>query len=355
MTKKVHNFSAGPSILPDKVFEQASSAINNFNGTGLSIIEMSHRSKNFMDVLEEARTLAIEISGLDENKYSCLFLQGGASMQFLMTAYNFLNENAGYINTGSWSTKAIKEAKLFGNVTEIASSSDKNFNYIPKEINTNDTYDYIHITSNNTIFGTQFNTFPNTNSPLIVDMSSDIFSREIDYSQFDLIYAGAQKNLGPAGATMVLIKNSLLEKVKRDVPSMLSYKIHIDKDSSFNTPPVFPIYCILLNLRLIKQEGLDNISEKNKIKANLIYDEIDRNKCFSGFSEVSDRSQMNATFNMNEGFDMELFNKICSNNNISGINGHRSVGGYRASIYNALPIESLNVLVDSMKEFDLNQ
>ena len=355
MNNKVHNFSAGPSILPDKVFEQASSSISNFNAKGLSILEISHRSKDFVDVLEEARSLALEIASLDKNEYSCLFLQGGASMQFLMTAYNFLNENAGYINTGSWSTKAIKEAKLFGNVTEIASSSDKNFNYIPKEININDTYDYIHITSNNTIFGTQFNTFPNTNSPLIVDMSSDIFSREIDYSQFDLIYAGAQKNLGPAGATMVLIKNSLLEKVKRDVPSMLSYKIHIDKDSSFNTPPVFPIYCILLNLRLIKQEGLDNISERNKIKANLIYDEIDRNKCFSGFSEVSDRSQMNATFNMNEGFDMELFNKICSNNNISGINGHRSVGGYRASIYNALPIESLNVLVDSMKEFELNQ
>ena len=355
MNNKVHNFSAGPSILPEKVFEQASSSISNFNSKGLSILEISHRSKDFVDVLEEARSLALEIASLDKNEYSCLFLQGGASMQFLMTAYNFLNKNAGYINTGSWSTKAIKEAKLFGNVTEIASSSDKNFNYIPKEININDTYDYIHITSNNTIFGTQFNTFPNTNSPLIVDMSSDIFSREIDYSQFDLIYAGAQKNLGPAGATMVLIKNSLLEKVKRDVPSMLSYKIHIDKDSSFNTPPVFPIYCILLNLRLIKQEGLDNISERNKIKANLIYDEIDRNKCFSGFSEVSDRSQMNATFNMNEGFDMELFNKICSNNNISGINGHRSVGGYRASIYNALPIESLNVLVDSMKEFDLNQ
>jgi phosphoserine aminotransferase len=186
-------------------------------------------------------------------------------------------------------------------------------------------------------------------------MSSDIFSRRIDYSQFDLIYAGAQKNLGPAGATMVLIKNSLLEKVKRDVPSMMSYKIHIDKDSSFNTPPVFPIYCILLNLRLIKDEGLHNISNRNKIKAELIYNEIDRNKCFTGFSKVSDRSQMNATFNMKEGFDKELFNKICSNNNISGINGHRSVGGYRASIYNALPIESLNILVESMKEFELNQ
>ena len=355
MTKKVHNFSAGPSILPDKVFDQASSAINNFNGTGLSVIEISHRSKDFMDVLEEARFLALEISGLDVNKYSCLFLQGGASMQFLMTAYNFLNKNAAYINTGSWSTKAIKEAKLFGNVTEIASSSDRNFNYIPKNVIIEEDYDYLHITSNNTIFGTQFHSFPKSNCPLIADMSSDIFSRKIDFSEFDLIYAGAQKNLGPAGATMVLINKDLLNKVQRNVPSMLSYKIHIDKDSSFNTPPVFPIYCILLNLRLIKQEGLDNINEKNKIKSELIYSEIDRNRCFSGFSEVSDRSQMNATFNLNKGFDGELFNQICIDKNISGINGHRSVGGYRASIYNALPLESLNILVDAMKEFELSQ
>ena len=355
MKNKVHNFSAGPSILPDKVFEQSSSAISNFNCTGLSILEISHRSKEFMDVLEEARSLALEISDLDINKYSCLFLQGGSSMQFLMTAYNFLNKNAAYINTGIWSTKAIKEAKLFGNVTEIGSSSDKNFNYIPKNLSIDEDYDYLHLTSNNTIFGTQFHSFPLSNCPLIADMSSDIFSRKIDFSSFDLIYAGAQKNLGPAGATMVMINKELLDKVQRNVPSMLSYKVHIEKDSSFNTPPVFPIYCILLNLRLIKQEGLDSISEKNKIKSDLIYREIDRNKCFSGFSEVSDRSQMNATFNINEGFDSKLFDEICSNNNISGINGHRSVGGYRASIYNALSLESLSVLVDTMKEFELSQ
>ena len=355
MKNKVHNFSAGPSILPYSVFDQSSSAIKNFNNTGLSILEISHRSKDFMDVLEEARSLALEISDLDANKYSCLFLQGGASMQFLMTAYNFLNKNAAYINTGSWSTKAIKEAKLYGNVTEIASSSDKNFNYIPKDIIINDDYDYLHITSNNTIFGTQFHSFPSSDSPLIADMSSDIFSRKINFSKFDLIYAGAQKNLGPAGATMVIINKELLDRVQRDVPSMLSYKVHIEKDSSFNTPPVFSIYCILLNLRLIKQEGIDNISKKNKIKSDFIYNEIDRNKCFSGFSKVSDRSIMNATFNINEGFDVDLFNKICSNNNISGINGHRSVGGYRASIYNALPLESLNILIDTMKEFELSQ
>ena len=352
---KKHNFSAGPSILSNEVFSKASESVLNLNNIGLSLIEISHRSKDFVAIMEEARELSIDLLGLKAEDYTSLFLQGGASTQFLMIAYNFLSNDAGYINTGSWSVKAMKEAKLFGEVHELASSADKNFNYIPKEFNNHNSLDYLHITSNNTIFGTQYHHIPETNSNLFADMSSDIFSRKIDYSQFDLIYAGAQKNLGPAGATMVLIKNSLLEKVKRDVPSMLSYKIHIDKDSSFNTPPVFPIYCILLNLRLIKDEGLDNISNKNKIKAELIYNEIDRNKCFTGFSEVSDRSQMNATFNMREGFDKELFNKICSNNNISGINGHRSVGGFRASIYNALPIKSLNILVDSMKEFELNQ
>ena len=355
MKNKVHNFSAGPSILPNIVFEKASSAINDFNNTGLSILEISHRSKDFIEVLDEARSISLDIASLNKDDYSCLFLQGGASMQFLMVAYNFLNNKAAYVNTGSWSTKAIKEAKMFGDVSEIASSADKNFNYIPNLSSVSDGFDYVHITSNNTIFGTQFHSFPDSSCPLIADMSSDIFSRKIDFSKFDLIYAGAQKNLGPAGATMILIKDSLLDQVERDIPSMMSYKVHIDKDSSFNTPPVFPIYCILLNLRLIKEEGLDNIGKKNKIKSDIIYSEIDRNKCFSGFADVSDRSQMNATFNLNKGFDGEIFNSICLKNNISGINGHRSVGGYRASIYNALPLESLNILVDSMKKFELSQ
>ncbi len=354
MNNRVHNFSAGPSILPDQVFEKASSAVKNFNNSGLSILEISHRSKDFMNVLEESRSLALEIAGLNSDEYSCLYLQGGASLQFLMTAYNFLNNNAAYINTGSWSSKAIKEAKLFGKVSEIASSKDKNFNYIPKEYDLNGSYDYLHITSNNTIFGTQFHSFPESSCPLFADMSSDIFSREIDFSKFDLIYAGAQKNLGPAGVTMVLIKNNLLDKITRDVPSMLSYKIHIDKDSSFNTPPVFAIYCVLLNLRLIKKEGLESIGENNLTKSKLIYDEIDNNKCFSGFSDYDDRSQMNATFNLNNGYDGELFNKICQENNISGINGHRSVGGYRASIYNALSTDSINLLIKCMKEFESN-
>ena len=354
MNKRVHNFSAGPSILPDQVFDHASSAIKNFNNSGLSILEISHRSKDFIEVLKESRSLALDIAGLNNEEYSCLYLQGGASLQFLMTAYNFLNSNAAYINTGSWSTKAIKEAKIFGKVSEIASSADKNFNYIPKQYDINEQYDYLHITSNNTIFGTQFHSFPDSNCPLFADMSSDIFSRKINFSKFDLIYAGAQKNLGPAGVTMVLIKNSLLNMITREIPSMLSYKIHIDKDSSFNTPPVFAIYCVLLNLRLIKKDGLDIIGKNNNLKSELIYNEIDNNKCFSGFSNFDDRSEMNATFNLTDGYDGELFSKICNENNISGINGHRSVGGYRASIYNALPIESIKVLIKCMKEFESN-
>ncbi|MBT4237675.1 MAG: 3-phosphoserine/phosphohydroxythreonine transaminase [Cryomorphaceae bacterium] len=354
MNKKVHNFSAGPSILPDEVFQEASSAIKNFNNSGLSILEISHRSKDFMEVLEEARSTALDIAELNKDEYSCLFLQGGASLQFLMTAYNFLNHNAAYINTGSWSSKAMKEAKMFGNVSEIGSSADKNFNYIPKDLSLNESFDYLHLTSNNTIFGTQFHSFPDSEYPLFADMSSDIFSRKINFSKFDLIYAGAQKNLGPAGVTMVLIKKSLFKKITREVPSMLSYKIHVDKDSSFNTPPVFPIYCVLLNLRMIKNDGLDNIGRNNNLKSDLIYKEIDTNKCFSGFSNVDDRSQMNATFNLNDGFNGDLFNEICKENNISGINGHRSVGGYRASIYNALPLDSINLLIKCMKEFESN-
>lgn len=348
----VHNFSAGPSILPDEVFTDSASAIKNFDNTGLSILEISHRSKEFISVMNEAQKLTLEIAGLNDNDYSCLFLQGGASLQFLMVAYNFLNNKAGYINTGSWSSKAMKEALLFGEVTEIASSKDSNFNYIPKDYSIKDEFDYVHVTSNNTIYGTQFKSFPKTDLPLFADMSSDIFSRRIDFSSFDLIYAGAQKNLGPSGVTLVIIKNNLLEKVKRKVPSMLNYKLHVEKESSFNTPPVFPIYCVLLNLRLIKSKGLESIERNNIEKSNLIYNEIDRNICFKGFSLYDDRSTMNATFNLIEGFDGDLFNKICKENNISGINGHRSVGGYRASIYNALKIKSIETLVSCMQEFE---
>ena len=350
MSQKPHNFNAGPSILPNEIFKKTSDAILDLNGSGLSILEISHRSNDFKDILSEARELVLNIANLDSNDYSTLFLQGGASTQFLMIAYNFLNSTAGYINTGAWSAKAMTEAKNFGNVVEIASSKDKNYNYIPKEYNITDNLDYVHLTTNNTIYGTQFNFIPNINNSIIADMSSDIFSRDIDYSVLDLFYAGAQKNLGPAGTTLVVIKKKILERIKREVPSMLSYKVHTDKDSSFNTPPVFSIYACLLNLREIKNKGIKNIELENNNKASALYNEIDRNQYFSGFSDKEDRSKMNVTFNLTDNNNSEIFENICKENGIIGINGHRSVGGYRASLYNALKIESVKVLIDCMKE-----
>ncbi len=350
---KKHNFSAGPSILPKEVFEEASKAVINLNNKNLSVLEISHRSNDFISIMDEACSLALELTDLKNNGYKAVFLQGGASLQFLMVAYNFLKTKAGYINTGTWSEKAIKEAKLFGEVIEIASSKDKNFNYIPKEIKIDNNFDYVHLTTNNTIFGTQFHNFPDTNSSLISDMSSDIFSRTIDYSKFDLFYAGAQKNTGPAGTTLVILKESLLSEINKNVPSMLSYKIHADKESMFNTPPVFPIYTAMLNLRWIKKNGgIKNIENQNREKANLINNEIDNNSKFIGFAEKDDRSFMNVTFNLTNSEEKDIFDKICEENNIVGINGHRSVGGYRASIYNAMAIESVEVLVDCMKKFE---
>jgi len=352
MSEKLHNFNAGPSILPKNIFEKASKSILNLNGYGLSILEISHRSNEFKDILSEARELVLNIAKLDSNEYSSLFLQGGASTQFLMVAYNFLYNNAGYINTGSWSAKAMKEAKLFGNVVELASSKDKNYNYIPKDYNNISDLDYVHLTTNNTIYGTQFKYIPNFNQSIIADMSSDIFSRDIDYSVFDLFYAGAQKNLGPAGTTLVVIKKEMIERIQREVPSMLNYKVHIEKESSFNTPPVFSIYACLLNLREIKLKGLEKIGLENKTKAELLYDEIDNNSCFVGFAENEDRSYMNVTFNLTDDNNSEMFEKICKEKRIIGVNGHRSVGGYRASLYNALKLDSVKVLKDSMKELE---
>jgi len=350
---KKHNFSAGPSILSSEVFSKASESILNLNNVGLSLIEISHRSKDFVAIMEEARELSIDLLGLKADDYTSLFLQGGASTQFLMIAYNFLSDNAGYINTGSWSVKAMKEAKLFGKVHELASSADKNFNYIPKELNNHNSLDYLHITSNNTIFGTQYHHIPETNSNLFADMSSDIFSRNIDYSKFSLIYAGAQKNIGAAGTTLVIIKKSLLDKICREVPSMLNYKVHVDKDSMFNTPPVFAVYTCLLSLKwLANNGGIDEIEKKNILKSKLLYDEIDRNSQFDGFANLDDRSIMNVTFNLVNESKKEVFDKLSQEANISGINGHRSVGGYRASIYNAMPIESVQILVDVMKKFE---
>ena len=352
MSKKLHNFNAGPSVLPKNIIEKTSKSILNLNESGLSILEISHRSNQFKDILSEARELVLNIAKLDSNEYSSLFLQGGASTQFLMVAYNFLYNNAGYINTGIWSAKAMKEAKLFGNVIELASSKDKNYNYIPKNYNNISDLDYVHLTTNNTIYGTQFKSIPNFNQPIIADMSSDIFSRDIDYSVFDLFYAGAQKNLGPAGTTLVVIKKEIINKIQRAIPSILNYKIHIDKDSSFNTPPVFSIYACLLNLREIKTKGLESIESDNKTKADILYDEIDNNSCFVGFAENEDRSNMNVTFNLTDNNNSEIFEKICKERGVIGINGHRSVGGYRASLYNALQIGSVEVLVTCMKEVE---
>lgn len=352
---KKHNFSAGPSILPQEVMLQASQAVQELDGIGLSLIEISHRSKEFIAIMDEAQALALELTGLEGKGYKALFLQGGASLQFLMVAANLLQTKAGYINTGAWSSKAIKEAKLYGEALEIASSKDQNFNYIPKGYDLPSGLDYLHITTNNTIFGTQFHELPQTDAPLVADMSSDIFSRSFDYSAFDLFYAGAQKNMGPAGTTLVVIKEDLLQELDRQIPSMLSYAIHMDKDSMFNTPPVFSVYTSMLNLRWVKaQGGLAALEAKNRAKAELIYNEIDRNSCFEGFAAKEDRSIMNATFNLAEGVDGERFDALWNAENISGLKGHRSVGGYRASIYNALPLSSVETLVACMQNFEKN-
>jgi phosphoserine aminotransferase len=333
--------------------EKAAAAVQELDGIGLSLIEISHRSKEFVAIMDRAQTLALELTGLKDKGYQVLFLQGGASMQFLMAAANLMKSKAGYINTGAWSDKAIKEAKRYGEVVEIASSKDANFNYIPKGQDIPADLDYLHITTNNTIFGTQFHDLPQTDVPLIADMSSDIFSREFDYSAFDLFYAGAQKNMGPAGTTLVIVKDSLLEKMNKDVPSMLSYAIHADKGSMFNTPPVFAVYTSMLTLEWLKEKGgVSAIQEHNEAKAKLIYDEIDRNSAFEGFAAKEDRSFMNATFNLAEGVDGSSFDEMWNAANISGLKGHRSVGGYRASIYNALPLESAQQLVDVMQQFE---
>lgn len=350
---KKHNFSAGPCILPQEVMKKAAEAVIELDGSGLSLIEISHRSGAFVEIMEKARSLALEHLGLVNKGYHALFLQGGASQQFINVAFNLLENKAGYINTGTWSLKAIKEAKLFGEVIEVASSQERNFNYIPKGYDVPSDLDYLHLTSNNTIFGTQLKKFPKTPSSLVCDMSSDIFSKQLDFSQFDLIYAGAQKNMGPAGTTLVVVKEDALGKVSRKIPSMLDYQVHIGKDSMFNTPPVFAVYVSMLTMQWLKDlGGISAIEEQNEKKANLIYSEIDLNPLFSGFAVKEDRSIMNATFNLTDATLKETFDQMCQEANINGINGHRSVGGYRASMYNALSLESVGVLVDVMSELE---
>lgn len=351
---KVHNFSAGPGILPIDVLKQASEACINFDNMDLSLLEISHRSKNFEKVMDEARSLVKELFEVGD-EYEVMYLGGGASMQFAMVPYNLLTDSgyAAYVNTGVWANKAIKEAKIIGNTKIIASSEDKNYNYIPKGFEIPKDADYLHITSNNTIFGTQMQEFPKSPVPLVCDMSSDIFSRKVNAKDFDLIYAGAQKNMGPAGSTMVMVKKSALGKTGRKMLSMLDYNVHIKGESMYNTPPVFPIYVTMLTLKWLKQNGgITAIEEINRQKAELLYNEIDRNSLFVGTTAKEDRSKMNVCFLLNKTELEPAFDKVWKDAGVSGIRGHRDVGGYRASIYNALPLESVKVLVDIMKEFE---
>lgn len=350
---KKHNFSAGPAILPQAVLEEAAESVKDFSGVGLSILEMSHRSAEFTAVMEEAQQIVRDLYNLPDN-YKVLFLTGGASSQFYMVPMNMLAQDASasYVNTGTWSTKAIKEVSNFGSVKEIASSKDKGFAYYPKGYDIPADSSYLHLTSNNTICGTQIKEYPGTNVPIVCDMSSDIFSRPIDYKRFGVIYAGAQKNLGPAGTTLVIVNEDLLGKTGRDIPTMLDYKTHIAKGSMFNTPPAYPVYVCMLTLRwIVAQGGLEAMQAHNTAKAGLLYNEIDSNPLFKGVSAAEDRSLMNVTFVL-ENKDLEsAFLEACNQANISGIKGHRSVGGFRASIYNAMPKSSVQVLVDLMKEF----
>jgi phosphoserine aminotransferase len=351
---KVHNFSAGPCILAPEVLKKAGEAVQNFNGLNLSLLEISHRSNDFVEVMDRARDLVKKLLNVPEG-YEVVYLGGGASLGFYIAAMNFLKEGgkAAYINTGTWASNAIKEARLLGDVDVVASSEDRNFMYIPKNVQVPSGVDYLHYTSNNTIFGTQFKEVPKTDSLLICDMSSDIFSKPVDVSKFDLIYAGAQKNLGPAGSTLYIVKKEVLGQTGRKIPSMLDLNIHIAKDSMFNTPPVFPIYVNMLTLEwLEKLGGVEEMAKINEKKASTLYTEIDRNPLFRGVVDTEDRSDMNVTFVLTNDSYKDRFDKLWKEANISGIEGHRSVGGYRASIYNALPLEGVQALVDVMKELE---
>jgi phosphoserine aminotransferase len=351
---KKHNFYAGPSILPQFTIENTAKAVIDFAGTGLSIMEVSHRSKEFVAVMDQAQALFKELLHIPDG-YSVIFLGGGASTQFAMVPYNLLIKKAAYLNTGAWAKKAIKEAKLFGEVDVVASSEATTFNYIPKDYNIPADADYFHITTNNTIYGTEIRTDIDCPVPLVADMSSDIFSRPIDISKYALIYGGAQKNLAPAGVTFVIVKHDVLGKVERNIPTMLNYQTHIDKESMFNTPPVLPVFAALQTLIWLKDNGgVEAMEKKNIDKARLLYEEIDRNKLFVGTVAKEDRSLMNICFIMNEEFKhLEAeFYQFATDRGMVGIKGHRSVGGFRASTYNALPKESVIALVETMQEFE---
>ncbi len=353
--KKI-NFSAGPSILPQQTIEETAKAILDFNSSTLSLMEVTHRAKDFIAVMDETIALFKELLNIPEG-YSVIFLGGGASLQFCMVPFNLLEKKAAYLNTGTWASKAQKEAKLFGEVVEVASSKADNFTYIPKDYTIPADADYFHITTNNTIFGTEIHTDLDSPVPLVADMSSDIFSRVVDVSKYGIIYGGAQKNLAPAGLTFVVIKDEILGKVSRQIPTMLNYQTHIDNGSMFNTPPVVPIYAAMQTLRWLKANGGVPAMEKlNKEKAALLYTEIDRNPLFVGTAVKEDRSVMNVCFVMNEGYkELEAdFLKFASSKGLDGLKGHRSVGGFRASIYNAMPLAGVQALVDAMQEFEKN-
>lgn len=350
---KKHNFSAGPSILPAEVLEKASLAVQDLQQTGLSVLEISHRSKDFIQIMNDARNLALELAGLQNKGYQALFLHGGARTQFLMVAYNLLQQKAAYADTGTWAHVAFKEAQNIGKVEVVASSAQGGYRFIPQEITADASYDYLHITTNNTIYGTQYQQVPQVDIPLVADMSSDIFSRVFPYEKFSLIYAGAQKNLGPAGTTLVLVKEDILGKVQRQIPSMLSYQEHIQKESMANTPTTFAIYVSLLTMQWLKaQGGLPAIEKINREKARILYQEIDRNALFDAYAHPDSRSMMNVVFTLKNPALEQKFNDFWEKANISGLKGHRSVGGYRASIYNAMPLQSVQLLVQVMQEFE---
>lgn len=351
---KKYNFNAGPSILPREVIEATAAACLDFNGSGLSLMEISHRAKDFQPVVDETVALFKELLNIPEG-YSVLFLGGGASLEFCMVPYNFLEKKAAYLNTGVWAKKAIKEAKAFGEVVEVASSADTTYSYIPKGYEIPADADYFHITTNNTIYGTEIRKELDSPVPMIADMSSDIFSRPIDISKYICIYGGAQKNLSMAGLTFVIVKDDALGKVSRYIPTMLNYQTHIDGGSMFNTPPVVPIYCALQNLKWIKANGgVEAMDKRAHERADLLYAEIDRNKLFRGTVEKEDRSVMNICFVMNDEYkDLEAdFMKFATERGMVGIKGHRSVGGFRASCYNAMSIEGVQALVNCMQEFE---
>lgn len=351
---KKHNFYAGPSILSEYTIKNTADAVLNFAGTGLSLLEVSHRGKEFVAVNDEARALVKELLDVPAT-HEVVFLGGGASLQFCMIPFNLLKKKAAYIDTGTWASKAIKEAKLFGEVDVVASSADKNYTYIPKSYTIAPDSEYLHFTTNNTIYGTEYHKIPEVNIPLISDMSSDIFSRPVDVSKYDAIYAGAQKNLAPAGVTIIIVRKDALGHVDRPIPTMLDYRTHIKKDSMFNTPPVLPIFSALQTLKWYKQQGgVKVLQKKNQEKAAVLYDEIDRNKLFRGTVATEDRSLMNVCFVMNDEYkELEKeFADFAAAAGMVGIKGHRSVGGFRASLYNAMPIESVKALVQTMKEFE---